>query len=127
MAGVIKNRGVLQHGLAALLFAFCTLVLIDPLSVHPASLVRDPADPLLFAWILAWMTKAIVSDPLHLFQANVFYPFPDSLAFTDAPLAIVPIAAPVIWLTGNPVLAVNVATLIAFVLSGFLPICWSGT
>ncbi len=119
MAGGIKNRVVLEHGLAGLFFALGTLVLIDPLSVHPASRVRDPGDPLLFAWILAWMTKAIFSDPLHLFQANVFYPFPDSLAFTDAPLAIVPIAAPVIWLTGNPVLAVNVATLVAFVLSGF--------
>ena len=119
MAGAIINRRILQHGLVGLLFALGTLILTYPLSVHPASLVRDPGDPLLFAWILAWMTKAIFSDPLHLFQANTFYPFPDSLAFTDAPLAIVPIAAPVIWLTGNPVLAVNVATFVAFVPSGF--------
>ena len=101
-----------------LFFAVSTVVMTYPLSLHPASYVRDPGDPLLFAWMLAWMTNALVNHPLDLFQSNAFYPFPDSLAFTDAPLAVVPLAAPIIFATHNPVLAVNIAGLAGFFFSG---------
>ncbi len=104
--------------LIVLFFAVSTIVMTYPLSIHPATCVPNLGDPLLFAWMLSWLTDAIVAHPFDLFQANAFFPFPDTLAFTDAPLGMLPIAAPVIWLTGNPVLAVNIASLAGFFLSG---------
>ncbi len=114
----MNGSRLLKLILIILFFAVSTIVMTYPLSTHPATYVRDLGDPLLFAWMLGWMTNAIVAHPLELFQANTFFPFADSLAFTDAPLGMVPIAAPIIWVTHNPVLAVNIAGFAGFFLSG---------
>ena len=101
-----------------LFFAVSTIIMTYPLSIHPATTVRDAGDPLMSAWMLAWMTNAIVTQPLDIFQTNIFYPFPDTLAFTDAPMALLIIAAPIIWITRNPVLAINITLLAGFFFSG---------
>src|SRR5262249_39214727 len=47
--------------------------------------------------------------PTRLFEANVLYPHHRALAFTDHRLLPSLAVAPVLWATGNPVLATNVA------------------
>ena len=59
-------------------------------------------DIYLTTWILAWDTHALTHDPTHLFQANVFYPAPSSLARSEHMLGSVPLFAPVYLATGNP-------------------------
>jgi hypothetical protein len=104
---------------AAALYAALTLVLAYPLSLHPASsaLPGDP-DTDLFMWTLAWGTHAVVARPLSIFDANIYYPEPNTLAYSENLLGSVPFAAPVLWLTGNPVLGLNVVTLLSVVLCG---------
>ena len=102
---------------AAAFFAGLTVALLYPLSFHAATTVRDAGDPLLQTWMVAWMCRAVVSDPLRLYEANIFYPFPSSLAFSEAPLGTLPVSAPVFWATGNPVLAYNASLLVGFWLS----------
>lgn len=63
-------------------------------------------------WVLAWGTHALLTDPSHLFQANIFHPFPNTLALGDQTLAWQPLFAPTWLATGNPILAVNVAILL---------------
>jgi hypothetical protein len=104
-------------GLVILLFLALTVLMLYPLSVHPATRVADQGDPLLLSWMLAWCTRALFTDPLHFYDSNIFYPFPHSLAFSDPPVGAMPLSAPIWWITGNPVLAHNVAFLAAFFLS----------
>jgi hypothetical protein len=66
---------------------------------------------------MAWDAHALVRQPLRLFDSNSFHPYPRSLAFADHLLPEAVMVAPVQWLTGNPVLASNVALLMALVLS----------
>ena len=69
-------------------------------------------------WTIAWDTHAFVHQPLSIFDANIFYPNRHSLAYSENLIGSAFFAAPVLWLTGNPVLAVNVVSLLSCVLCG---------
>jgi uncharacterized membrane protein len=69
-------------------------------------------------WTLAWDAHAFVHQPLSIFDANIFFPNHDSLAYSENLIGSAFFAAPVLWLTGNPVLAVNVVSLLSCVLCG---------
>lgn len=64
-----------------------------PLVLHMGSRIApDNGDPVRTAWQIAWVGHAILHDPLHLFDANAFYPHPLSLAFSDSLLGYGPAA-----------------------------------
>jgi hypothetical protein len=85
----------------------------------------DLGDPLLVMWILAWDCRqvlgALTGDLSRLgsfFDANIFYPVPLTLAYSEH---LVPQALqilPVYALSGNPILAYNILFLSTSVLSG---------
>ena len=104
---------------AAALYVALTFLLAYPLSVTAnRSLPSDDPDGHLFMWTLAWDAHAFVHQPLSIFDANIFYPNRDSLAYSENLIGSAFFAAPVLWLTGNPVLAVNVVSLLSCVLCG---------
>ena len=41
------------------------------------------ADVLTTVWVVNWVLHALVTQPLHLFEANVFYPAPHALARSE--------------------------------------------
>ena len=51
---------------------------------------RDLGDPLPQAWQVAWDGHALLHQPLDFFQANVFWPLRNSLAFSDALVGYAP-------------------------------------
>jgi len=103
---------------AALAFAL-TMVLAYPLTIDPAGRVlADGPDTRLFMWTLAWDTHAFTHQPLSIFDANIYYPERQTLAYSENLIGSAVIAAPVLWLTGNPVLAMNVVALLSCVLCG---------
>lgn len=76
---------------AALLACALALVMHWPLPLHLGSEIsRDLGDPLVQAWQVAWGGHALAHQPLDFFQANQFYPLPDSLAFSDALIGYAP-------------------------------------
>ncbi len=104
---------------AALLYATITCALAYPLTVHPASTVlSDAPDTNLVMWILAWDAHAFLRQPLSIFDANIYFPQRHTLAFAENLIGSGFFAAPVLWLTGNLVLAMNVVSLLSAVLCG---------
>ena len=108
---------------AALFYVACTVVLTWPLPAHLGTHARATpsyglSDVHLHMWTLAWISRAIVRDPLHLFDANIFYPARLTLAGSDHLLGTLPVAGPVYWLTGSPVAAMNAVVLVSFPLFG---------
>lgn len=104
---------------AAFLYIALTLILAWPLSVHPASrLIWNGPDTELYLWTLLWDTHALGGNPLAFFDANICYPQRMPLASTENLIGSTIFAAPAIWLTGNPVLAVNLVALLSCVLCG---------
>ena len=108
-----------EAGGATLLYLALTLVLLFPIARHPASSVM-PGDPDtdLFMWTLAWNTHALATDPLAIFDANIYHPHRRTLAFSENLIGSTPLAAPILWAGGGPILALNVVVLLSLVLSG---------
>ncbi len=77
-----QKQNVHQATVAALvLFIALSLVLTWPLPLHLSDAVEDRQDALLNVWITAWDGHQLLGDPLHLFDANIFFPYPRTLAY----------------------------------------------
>jgi hypothetical protein len=100
-------------GYAVLLAVMSWPLVLDP--VHQG--MTDRPDGRLNAWIMAWDVHALVQDPARLFQAPIFHPLPDALAFSENLLLPALLGAPAQWL-GGPVLAYNFVLLLCLVVSG---------
>ncbi|MFO7692315.1 MAG: hypothetical protein R6V57_04430 [Vicinamibacterales bacterium] len=103
----------------AALFLALTLLLTWPLALRPASttLPMGP-DGELFIWTLAWDAHAFVHQPFSIFDANIYHPLSRTLAFSENLIGSALIAAPVLWASGNPVLALNIVMLVSCMLCG---------
>jgi hypothetical protein len=87
------RREVTGRELGLLVAGACLLSIVMhwPLILHLGETVpRDIGDPLPQAWQAAWDGHALAHRPLDLFQANQFWPFRDTLAFSDALVGYAP-------------------------------------
>ena len=102
------------------LFALLAVIHTWPLASAPALLSRnDGADTVLHEWILAWVAHQAPRHPLHLFDANIFYPERHTLAYSDHLIVQGSMAAPLIWAGASPVVAYNLVLLAGFALTGW--------
>ncbi|MGI8774142.1 MAG: hypothetical protein ACR2KQ_03850 [Actinomycetota bacterium] len=53
-------------------------------------MLQELRDPTLQAWQIAWDGYALVNQPLWFYDANIYYPLPRSLAFSDALIGYAP-------------------------------------
>jgi hypothetical protein len=103
---------------AALLCLVLAILHTWPLATAPNRLARhDNADVMLNEWIVAWIQHQIVRDPLRLFEANIFYPSHDTLAFSEPLIVPALLGAPIRSLGGSPVLVHNVLTIAGLALT----------
>ena len=99
-------------GAAALLLA---IVMTWPLARGFGRLGRTTTmDGLYSIWNISWVAHAIVAEPAHLLEANIFYPHRHALTFSEANILGGVVAVPVWWLTRNPYATLNTALLFAF-------------
>ncbi len=110
--GLGRQSGITWRVL--LLYAALTLLFTYPMWVHPATTVLGvDNDTDLSAWLLAWDAHAFIHQPLALFDANIYYPQQHTLAFAENLIGSALMVAPVIWLTDNPILAINLVGLLS--------------
>ena len=110
--------GVRELGLVLLASVVLTAALTYPTAFRLGHVGRvDNGDGKLSIWNVAWVARTLVVDPLHVFDANIFYPHHDTLAYSENNLGAGALAVPAYWLTRNPYVAHNVAMLLAFILS----------
>jgi len=112
--------GYKEHLLVLLLFFVLVFIFTVPFALHAQdAVVSGHVDNLLNVWILSWDGHALATSPTNLFQANINYPSPDSLAFSEDLFSLALIAAPISWITGNAVFAYNFVSLIGFALCAY--------
>ena len=104
------------------LFAFyliVAIVLTWPLASNLSTAVSDLGDPLLNAWILDWDCYALTHQPLHLFDAPIFYPAKYPLAYSEHLVGVALLVLP-FWLAGLGAVTIhNIAILLGFALSAY--------
>lgn len=110
-----------RRALAALaLFVVLAILHTWPLATAPGTLGRtDNADAQLNAWVLAWVAHQVVRDPVHLFDANIFYPERNTLAFSEHLFVPAMLGAPLSWAGAPPVLVHNLVLLAGMALTGW--------
>ncbi|MBI2834609.1 MAG: hypothetical protein HYX76_09325, partial [Acidobacteria bacterium] len=92
------------------------IALTYPLAREPGSaLPGNLGDPLLNSWALAWGSERIADGFAGFWDAPVFFPHHDSLAFSESLAGVAVFVAPIQWVLGNPILTYNVAFLFSFV------------
>jgi hypothetical protein len=89
-----------------------------PLALAPATSIGAHGDAYFSVWRLAWVAHTLATGSSHVFDANIFYPEPNTLAYSDAMLLPAVFAAPLGWAGLPPVLVYNLVLLGAFVASG---------
>lgn len=100
-------------------FALLTALMTLPLGLHPATrALALSADTRLFLWTIGWDVQALLHRPWAVFDANIFWPEPRTLAYSEHLLGSAVLAAPALLASGNPVLALNVIVLASCVLCG---------
>lgn len=113
----------LRRGIEALLVTAgaiaATVALTYPLAFRLDRVGRvDTSDGQLSIWNVAWVARTLVTDPSHLFDANIFYPHRQTLAYSEANVGAGALAVVPYWASGgNPYLAHNVVVLVAFTLA----------
>jgi hypothetical protein len=80
--------------------------------------VPDLGDPLFSIWRISWVAHQIVASPLHLFDANIFYPERLTLTLSDPVILPALTIAPLLAVGAHPVVAYNLLFLSGFWLSG---------
>ena len=101
-------------------FALLTIVMTYPCVLYLGShILGDPGDSLLNSWILAWDAHKILRGEIfNIFDANIFYPHENTLAYSEHLLGLAPFATPIFAISQNPVLTYNLTLLICLMLSG---------
>jgi hypothetical protein len=103
------------------LYTGLTVVMLWPLVAHLTSAVADTlGDPLLNAWTLRWVQHALVTNPAHLYDGNMFAPNARSLAFSELLLPQAIMAWPLWFITHDALLAYNLILLATY------PLCALG-
>ena len=107
-----------EFTLVLLAGALLTLALTYPLAFNLGGIGRvDNGDGQFSIWNVAWVARALVTDPVHVFDANIFYPDLGTLAYSENNLGAGAVAIPVYWATRNPYAAHNFAVLVSFMAS----------
>ena len=77
----------------------------------------SPGDGPFAIWNVAWVAHALSTAPLQLFQANIFHPHRNPLAYSEINLVAGLVGLPGWLATANPYVAHNSALLFAFATS----------
>ncbi|HYM24917.1 MAG TPA: hypothetical protein VEU08_16990 [Vicinamibacterales bacterium] len=80
--------------------------------------MNNDSDEEFTLWLFAWDVHAFTHDPLHIFDANIMAPLPNTLGYEENGIGSAVIAAPVLWTTGNLLLSMNTVLLLSIPLSG---------
>ncbi len=100
----------------------CGLAIIHtwPLALAPGRhSLNANADAELNEWIMAWVAHQLPRDPAHLFEANIFYPAHDALAFSEPLVVPALLGAPLAWTGASPVLVYNLVLILGLALTAF--------
>ena len=93
----------------ALALALTTILTYPTIPQLMTSGRLDTGDGRFSIWNVAWVAHAILASPRHLFDANIFFPHPATLTYSELNLLAGVLATPVYALTRNAIAAHNSA------------------
>lgn len=111
-------RRAAELPIAVVVVVLLTVFVTWPQALVMTSMVAAHDDPQFSMWRIGWIAHALSTNPLHLFDGNIFYPARNTLTFSDATLLEGVIATPFLLAKVPPVLLYNLMLLAGFAGSG---------
>lgn len=118
-AWISGARQVASEFLIFIGFVALTILMTWPWARHLRDTAADTGDSYLHSWILWWDYHQTFSDPLHLFDANILYPYSYTLAFSENGYGIALFFFPLHALGLKPLTIAGIATLAGFAFCGY--------
>ena len=109
----------LREPLIILAFVALTALMTWPWVTRMRDAVVDSGDPYLVAWMLWWDYHQTFTDPLKLFDANIFYPLPYTLAYSENCYGVALLFFPLFAIGLRPLTVHSVATFLGFAFCGY--------
>ena len=119
---IIKNPfliKLLPFILTLIYFIFVTLYITYPLVFHLSNMISEPADGLYIDWILNWNIHSFLTNISNIFNANIFYPYHNTLAYSDTHTTSALLALFPTKIIGEPAVAFNFIFLFSLITFGF--------
>jgi len=116
------KRNIFIHALFFLVFVILASYITFPLVFKLTSLTTGYGDELFIAWNHAWNIHTFFINPsniLHIFNAPLFFPYQNTLAYSDAYLTNSLLLGPVVLLLKEPIVANNLTLILSFIFLGF--------
>jgi hypothetical protein len=114
-----SRRHARRAALAGVYVIVCGVMVAPICNLPHLATASHGGDSRLIIWTLAWDNHVWLDRLPSLFDANIFYPARNTLAYSEHLLGISFFTLPVYALTRNPVLAYNLVWLLSFLLSAF--------
>ena len=108
--------------LILILFVLLSILVTYPTAARLSDFTVLATDSLLQAWTLKWDGHALLSGPdgvQHLWDTNILYPYPNTLAFSEHLLSHALLLLPFTLLGTTPMVAANLGVLLTTLLSGW--------
>src|SRR3990167_9387968 len=116
---MIKKRQLVYGISSFLIFLIASVYITFPLVFHLGDLVTGLGDELVIAWIQNWVIHSLTTNPFSLFEANIYYPYHNSLAFSDLFLTSSILSLIPLKIIGEPIATVNFTLISSLVMLGF--------
>ncbi len=114
-----KIKPFLIYCVPFIIFFLSAIYITYPLLFHLGDYVTALGDELVIAWIQNWVIHALTTNPPGLFEANLYFPYHNTLAFSETFIVTSILALPLRMFTGEPIITVNFTLISSLVLLGF--------
>ena len=117
-AATIARARLARGGAIAALAILLTVAFTYPIAPRLGSVGRfDTGDGHWSIWCVAWVSHALATDPADLFDANIFVPHRDTLAYSENNIVAGVFGLPAYLASGNPYATHNFSMLVGIALA----------
>ena len=107
------------HLFALSIFLISAIYITFPLIFHLGDYISGFGDELVITWIQNWVIHSLFSNPFSLFNANIYYPFQNSLAFSDLFMTSNILSFIPVKLIREPIVAFNFTLISSIIFLGY--------
>jgi hypothetical protein len=114
-----QKKPIIYALISFALFFIASFYITYPLLFHLGDRVTGFGDELLIAWIQNWVIHSLMTKPFGVFDSNLYYPYHNTLAYTETFMVTSILAIPAKFIVGEPIATVNFTLFSSIILFGF--------
>ncbi len=119
----LVSKKFFQQSLVQYILLFIVFIILASIFLHMSiakinTQLPQHIDAYLVSWVWSWENHILLTNPLNLFNANIFAPFKNTLAYSETMLGSFLLAWPILLVSKNVILAYNLVVLLSFAISG---------